>query len=144
VFMMVIFETQSYYIAWGDLEFEVFLLWSSKYYKFTCVPPHPAVIIKTISVDWKDSSVFKGTGCPSRGSGFNPQYRMWVMSVTSVPKTSNTLFFSSSTKKDKVRAFNEETQSGAEKMAQWLRALTALQEDLGSILSTHVVAHSCP
>ena len=59
VFMMVIFETQSYYIAWGDLEFEVFLLWSSKYYKFTCVPPHPAVIIKTISVDWKDSSVLR-------------------------------------------------------------------------------------
>ncbi|EDL81322.1 rCG31500 [Rattus norvegicus] len=28
-------------------------------------------------------------------------------------------------------------------MAQWLRALAALPEDLGSIRSTHMVVHSC-
>lgn len=28
-------------------------------------------------------------------------------------------------------------------MAQWLRALVDLPEDLGSILNTHVVAHNC-
>lgn len=28
-------------------------------------------------------------------------------------------------------------------MVQWLRALTFLTEDLGSVLSTHMVAHDC-
>ena len=32
---------------------------------------------------------------------------------------------------------------GAGEMAQWLRALTAPPEDLGSIPSTHMAAHSC-
>jgi hypothetical protein len=32
---------------------------------------------------------------------------------------------------------------GAEEMAQQLRALAALPEDLGSIPSTHMVAHNC-
>ena len=33
--------------------------------------------------------------------------------------------------------------SGAGEMAQWLGALTALPEDLGSIPSTHMAAHNC-
>jgi hypothetical protein len=31
----------------------------------------------------------------------------------------------------------------AGEMAQWFRALAALLEDLGSILSTHMAAHNC-
>jgi hypothetical protein len=32
---------------------------------------------------------------------------------------------------------------GAREMAQWLKALDALPEDLGEIPSTHMAAHSC-
>ena len=32
---------------------------------------------------------------------------------------------------------------GTGEMAQWLRALTALSEDPGSIPSTHMAAHNC-
>ena len=34
-------------------------------------------------------------------------------------------------------------QSGTGEMAQWLRALSDLPEDLGSVPSTYVAAHSC-
>ena len=37
----------------------------------------------------------------------------------------------------------EECVLWAGEMAQWLRALTALPEDPGSILSTHMAAHNC-
>ena len=40
-------------------------------------------------------------------------------------------------------AMSQERQKAGE-MAQWLRALAALREDLGSIPSTHKAAHSCP
>ena len=32
---------------------------------------------------------------------------------------------------------------GAREVAQWLRALTVLPEELGSIPSNHMVAHNC-
>lgn len=37
-----------------------------------------------------------------------------------------------------------ENMHGIEEMAQWLRILAALAEDLGSIPSTHMLAHSYP
>lgn len=85
VFMMVIFETQSYYIAWGDLEFEVFLLLSSKYYKFTCVSPHPAMVIKTTSLDWRHSCLRVLAAFPE-DLGSILSTLMWIMLVTPAPK----------------------------------------------------------
>ena len=38
---------------------------------------------------------------------------------------------------------DQKCKAGAGQMAQWLRALPALPEDLGSIPSTHVAAHNC-
>jgi hypothetical protein len=37
----------------------------------------------------------------------------------------------------------KDMDGGAEEMAQWLRQLTALPEDLGSMPSIHVAAHNC-
>jgi hypothetical protein len=37
---------------------------------------------------------------------------------------------------------NKNAQSGAEEMAQWLRALTAFSKVLSSIPSNHMVAHN--
>lgn len=34
------------------------------------------------------------------------------------------------------------SEPGAEQMAQWFRALVALAEDRGSILSTHIIGHN--
>jgi hypothetical protein len=40
-----------------------------------------------------------------------------------------------------IKAFKK-VNGGAGEMAQWLKALTVLPEDLGSNLSTHMAAHN--
>jgi hypothetical protein len=42
-----------------------------------------------------------------------------------------------------IMAIIKISKLGAGEMTQWLRALTAFPEDLGSIPSTHMAAHNC-
>jgi hypothetical protein len=42
----------------------------------------------------------------------------------------------------RTKSVKYKSKQGAGEMAQWLRALTALPKDLGSIPRTHMVAHS--
>jgi hypothetical protein len=42
-----------------------------------------------------------------------------------------------------IKFMNKYIRLGAGEMAQWLRALAALSEDLDSIPSSHMAAHNC-